>query len=363
MIYVLLALLIFFFIYGITKKNNKVIYPIFIVLFLICYISKSLPDMENYSDYYNEIGIGKYNTVQGIGFLYLCIIGNKLKLSYNLFKSILYLISLFLTYSTIKMFSSKKLQVFGLYLLFPGLLDLIQIRFFFATSLAIFAIGTIIKTRNKLKFVFSCFILLLACLFHTSCLFYLIFIFMPVFRKFKIKSILKTSIFLTLFSLFFSNYFLESFLYKVLPESQYSRINAYFSLGHISLLALIVYCGMFALQIVVSFYLFKQSKKINYNISFENKNIIRDICIINIILFLSIPFVFFTSDFLRLQRPFLLINYCLYYRCYRLVQRTNIRLFGIEFKSKIYFWSYFLIYVLLFIFAFNYQSVLLLLGL
>ena len=83
---------------------------------------------------------------------------------------------------------------------------------------------------------------------------------------------------------------------------------------------------------------------------------LKNICYVNIILMFSIPLVYITSDFLRIQRPFLLLNYCTFIGLYKKMKFPKIEFGGIYIKYKTLFVTNIIVYIVLFIMLFNYQS-------
>ncbi len=356
-VYLFLIILLMLLILNKDGKNKIAEVLLFPTLFMICYCSKTIPDMDNYSSFYNDIGSGNLNSFLGYGWLWLCILGNKIGINYYIFKSILYVVACFFVYITIGKFVKKRRSlVFGIYLVFPGLLDLVQIRFFLASSILLYAVVCMITNFNKKTFLFYIMLLTIASLIHMSCLFYLVFLFLPLFKKFKLKGLFISFIFLAVLFLILSR-FIDDILIFILPVSQQSRIRAYFNGDFISFPAIIVYGSLFILQFLLSFAIYKKTKKDS-----KYKSLLKYICLINVLLILSMPFVYVSSDFLRVQRPFLLLNYSLFIGMYKKIKLPKIKIGHIAIKYKELFYLTFLVYVILFIFIFNYQSLFSFLG-
>lgn len=350
----ILAILIIFNKNGKNKIANLLLFP---TLFMICYCSQTIPDMDNYSLFYDNIGKGYLNSFLGIGWMYLCLVANKIGLSYVLFKSILYLIASILIYLSIGKFVKKRRNiVFGLYLLFPGLLDLVQIRFFLASSIVLYALICMILKMRRKTIVTYLIVVLLASLIHMSCLFYLVFLLIPIFKNFKPKELFVACIFLILIFVLLSNY-IDDILIAILPENQASRIANYFDGDYISIFAVAVYGLLFILQFILSYIMYK---RIRFNKRL--KNVVKCICLINVLILLSFPFVFLSSDFLRLQRPLLLLNYALFIGMSHRIRLPKVKIGDVVIKYKEIFYLSYIMYIVLFIFAFNYQSLFAFLG-
>lgn len=341
--------------------DGSKIYSLFIfpLLFMICLVSKDIPDMENYGDYYNAIGSGDRNTFLGYGWLLLCIIGNKYQLSYVAFKSILYLITCGLVYQTIGKIvadSKEKNLVFVIYLIFPGLLDLIQIRFFLASTIILYNLVVFLKKqniKNGIKYVIATAI---AFTIHSSSIFCLVFLFIPLLKYMKLKTIFIT-VCIASFGFIIVSPAIKDVLIAVLPDYQADRINSYFSSGHIKLIALVIYSSLFFLQYLLSYIMYRSNV-----LDDEDKKLMRDVCILNTLLLLSIPLVYISSDFLRLQRPYLLLNTALIIKNYKSSKSIKIELASIYTRYSSLYAITIVAYVILFIFAFNYKAVMALLN-
>ena len=90
---ILLFIISFCACYIVTRKKIFVVVSI-LALGLFCLINDNLPDDANYRNFYEAIGEGSNNEFLGIGWLYLCKIGNFFGLSYSLFKAVIYMIGL-----------------------------------------------------------------------------------------------------------------------------------------------------------------------------------------------------------------------------------------------------------------------------
>ena len=81
------------FAYIFTKRKLFITITI-IVLGVFCYLNTDLPDDANYKTFYDSVGKEDNNEFLGIGWLYLSKIGNYIGLSYEAFKSIIYVFPL-----------------------------------------------------------------------------------------------------------------------------------------------------------------------------------------------------------------------------------------------------------------------------
>lgn len=130
-----------------------------LLLFMFNLISKYdyfFPDYINYYNAYETVGglgVNGYNQME-IGFRVLCLLFNKLGFSYDQFYLVLVVFSLFLILRTISFFSEKRSFILLMYITFPFLLDLVQIRYLLASSLVLYAIRYLTTKFEKNIFLF-----------------------------------------------------------------------------------------------------------------------------------------------------------------------------------------------------------------
>lgn len=181
MIYVYIALIVLGLI---LRKPRLMCWLITLFLGILTATSVYVPDFEAYSNIYYLIDKNMlYET--GYGWYILNDLGRELNLTYPEFKGWLAFFCLILIIITIHYFLGKNYNViWGLYLLYPSLIDMIQIRFFTAMSIVLF--GLIFLSKNKLwSIVTYIALVLVATSIHSAASFYLIFIFMYLIGEHK----------------------------------------------------------------------------------------------------------------------------------------------------------------------------------
>lgn len=275
-----------------------------IILLIIVYRTSNLPDFDNYENVYKAIGSGVFYLDTGIGWYFFCRLGNALGISYKIFSLIIVGISLVLIRSSIMSFiksTPARCWIWGLYSVYPLLLDIVQLRFFLAVSLIIFALPGLIYNR-RLAFINYLFFWLIAYTIHSSTLFYGIFLVIWLFNKFGFYFVLLlTCLGTCMFCLkntlidFFSNFI------------NVARIERYLlSTNGVGYLGFFVYLGILIIFFLISWRLYEQVKRERNS---EELRLCRFQCRMNLVMFLVLPLCLLDTDFIRLQRPMFLIMY------------------------------------------------------
>ena len=349
MINLILCISLFLLLYIDLRKNNKICLVLSLLLLgILCYINDNLPDDANYKSFYDAVGNGVHNEFLGIGWWLLCWIGNLWKFDYSLFKTVIYILSLVLLLACINKITRKKQPVFMFYLFFPGILDLIQIRFFFATALVMLGFVFLLKKKGFLKYVLFLLFWIFSITVHNSCLFDGVFLFVPLLSKLKISKVLACILIVDLaFILFNGSIF--NILTSILPASQTPRLEAYLKGDKTSFIGLAVYFAFLLAQYLLVYYLYRGKK----SVSFETKKIGKYILYANALLLLSIPFIYLSSDFMRLQRAFLVINFSYFFLMMPRGKTLHKDVLGVNVSLKKICYFEVACYFCLFILAFN----------
>ena len=163
-------------------KSNIVALLTIVFLGWLSLISINIADFSSYQGIYYAISKDQlYQT--GYGWYFLNSIGRNLGLTYIQFKTILVIVSLILLFITIKCFVGQNLNyIWALYLLYPSLINITQIRFAFAMSLVL--VGLIFLFKKKLwSTIVYVLIVLMAISIHTGTSYYLLFLLIPIIEK------------------------------------------------------------------------------------------------------------------------------------------------------------------------------------
>ena len=163
-------------------KGNIVALLTIIFLGWLSLITINIADFSSYQGIYYAISKDQlYQT--GYGWYLLNSIGRNLGLTYIQFKTILVVVDLILLFITIKYFVGRNLNyIWALYLLYPSLINVTQIRFAFAMSLVLFGLIFLFKKKLWSTIVYI-FLVLIAISIHTGTAYYLLFLLIPIIEK------------------------------------------------------------------------------------------------------------------------------------------------------------------------------------
>lgn len=288
---------------GINKKRglqvtpNRAVYindivSLLIVLFLVylSYVKTNVADYSIYKISYNGLISGSSSST-GSGAFYdnfAIFCGRFLKLDFQTFKTIL----IAFTFLTYYWFAKKNTQltnwVWGLLLIYPALILIIQFRFAFATAFLMIAVEEYVNNHKILCIIF----LIISGMIHTTMLAFFAIILVMLLYKLSPKHNLFLVLFLTLVLLIFRNF---SFV-LISKYVDLFRADNYLLNQTTGLLGFILYLIVFIVNFKISegIYLFDLS-----NINYRIKRIVYFVTLFN---FWTIPFVLITPDFMRYVR-------------------------------------------------------------
>lgn len=310
---------------GFFAKKSK-LFSVYIFIFFVIIFGLNNHHL-GYSDYFN-MDFENYYTAylssasqisprnMEIGFKLMMYISNLLGLSLNSFRFIIGLFGFSLIFNTVKKYSSYPNYVLSLYLIYPFINDVIQIRNFIAASIVIFSIRYLIEDRkgNLLKYASLVFV---ASLFHVSSLFYLLLIFVKYFRTRHFLNLILT-ILPTLIILAYTSFY--PFLVSRITSNQ--KVLMY--LSRRTTWGLIIVYGTIFMMFCVHYILNREAKKslikenelkpgINEGFSMEKITFYDILLRINtLILLLSLPLLIYDFNYIRLYRNILPLNYIVY---------------------------------------------------
>lgn len=302
-------MLIFFWVIIIiaTLIKRPRIFPIVVTAFLVKlnYNAVNVADFGSYNGIYNNISATQlYQT--GYGWYILNNLGRNLGLDYNLYKTYSILLCMIVVWgiSWFLIGESSNL-VFGLYLLYPAVLDTIQLRFF--TAMTISLIGILFLSKQKVWSTFIYVIIVIAAAtVHTSVLFYLIFAAYPIINKYreKIKYVI---VGLTILLIV-----LKSKLHNFVALLSNNRQMQYFDkstgvTSGSSYLLITAIVSLFLLYFINT----QIYREIKENISFSetDKKSVETISGISLMMFFMIPLVILSGEFFRIFRIMFILTY------------------------------------------------------
>lgn len=175
-------------------KKNRYRLPItlvVIILWLIMGANTKNPDFYTYSINYVPNRIGS-----DVGYSLLIKIFSSIGFSYSTFRMIISFMGIFLISRTINKLVINKSAFYLLYLLYPFIIDVVQIRNFLVMSILIYSIPYLLTESKTDRIKFGVFILIASTLQLTA-IFYLPILFIEKIRKNNLlKIIISSSIFM-----------------------------------------------------------------------------------------------------------------------------------------------------------------------
>lgn len=233
-------------------------------------------------------------------FSLLMRVSSSLGLTYNQFLAIVSLIGLTLIVYTTEKISPKPEFVYVLYLLYPFLLNIVQIRHFLSMSIVFFSTRFLFegRERSNIKYLLG---IAVACSFHIAAAPMII---LPVLRYLSKRNLLTIiagiSILASLsaitgsFSRFISGFFPSEKLSYLATETRYGWIL------------------LFGIQLMFFSLVIYSNRILSMGIRKKHYSICQIVLKANIVMISLLPFYFVNSNFARLYQFMLLPNYLVY---------------------------------------------------
>lgn len=169
-------------------QKSRILYAIdFFFMWLLMGWSYNVADYPTYLLRYTHPEI--YGTLEPL-YVILQNGGNLLGLDYNTFLACMAFVFLLIRYILVKLMSMRPNYVVGLYLLFPFVMDITQIRMFYATTIVLLGIFVLVK-NYKCSDILYAFIVVLATMIHAACIVYLLVLFAKHVKDFNTSNYLK----------------------------------------------------------------------------------------------------------------------------------------------------------------------------
>lgn len=294
--------------YGLLLKNKKKFWLLCLIFYIIMILTtKGQADYVNYENYYNLLNSGAVEiSYMGMSVLWgkLCLLCGKLNLTYTGMSIIVIIISMILIHYRIKKIKFSENLFWAFYLIFPGLIQCIQLRFFLGTSVVFWGLIPFLKKEPKSIIVF-CISVFIAYFIHSSCLIFLIFLFLPLFDKYGNRKTLFFA-FVCFAVMFIGKEYFIKIIENIIPVTKFER---YFmsDVSQTTLSWFIKILIVWSISYIGAKYFYLQINK--KNIQDENKEfLLRCLNAISLLLITTF-FLIYDSNFHR----FLEIGYMLFY--------------------------------------------------
>ena len=189
-------------IYGCFSKKNKYFWIwCALLLAILVNTSSTYADYNSYEYIFNLVNKGYFGQFfkDGGPFLWysLCFLFGKIGLSYRGMVTIIIFVSMLLINFRIKELKFNNNLFWALFIIFPGLIQCVQLRFFLGTSIVFFGLIPLLENKKRSTILFLICILI-SYFIHSSCLIFIFFLAFPLFKKYGYQKTLVIAIFTTL---------------------------------------------------------------------------------------------------------------------------------------------------------------------
>lgn len=153
---------------GFLKRNSKVISILMVAaLWVLMGFNNVNADYANYEYVYNGSAI-YVGAGQTAGYWFLVGVAKGFGLDFFTFRAICCAVGLLNIYAFISRYTKNSAYVLALYLICPFFYDIVQFRFFFASSFAVFGMRFLVEGEGKKKLFYAVFVAI-ATLIHPAC--------------------------------------------------------------------------------------------------------------------------------------------------------------------------------------------------
>lgn len=310
--------------YGFLGRDKKYFWLWCALLFvLITNTSENFADYNNYEMIFMRIAGGEKSIAYfGItkGWYYLNRIFYSLGLSYRGMHAIIVIISFYLLHRFVCTIMCKESIFWGLFIVFPGLVQVVQLRFFLGTAIIFFSLGYFIRNEKwgLSKFAIG---VLIASFVHLACALFAVFFLIILYEKMNIKKAVSITIMGVLIIILFISY-VPPIVSRYIPRVKYER---YFlsSITTSSSTWLITITLIWALSVLIGVFCMNKLKRCTaVLVDEEEENIFADViaprmvkCII--LLVLTLPLLLFDMNFHRFIEMGYMILYVLIARLWK----------------------------------------------
>lgn len=281
---------------------------LFIVLWMIIGFNFKNPDYEYYKNLFVRANQGmSYHAVE-TGFWYLIKFAAKMGCGYSLFLKFYTLIAFLLISDSIIKYTEKPLLVLVLYMCYPFLLDVAQIRHFMAISIFTFSVRYLesYTKKNLIKYIV---LIIIAASQQIMAIAFLIYLLVYLVDQ---KKAAKIAIVLTIINIFGCKYVLQSSFVKTLFSLRNKVIDY---TGGYSNRQFFMYVCFYGILIMLCIFLQNANDVDKTKSSFLYK-----ICLYSA---LFIPFIMIDFQYTRLFRGSILVIYIFITRRISVLKKRN----------------------------------------
>lgn len=324
------------------KRGSLSLLIFFIIYWLIIGFSSGIPDLHNYQLFYSyaENGV-RYSGVE-IGYYFFMRLCALIKLDYSGFFKLYTFVALFLIVKSVSDYTEKKTVGLLMLLFFPYFHLVVAVRNLMGGAISLYAVRYLFDENNsKYKNIKYILLIFLASSFHTSALFYFVFLLakknMSFVRHFTILLLL----FACMITIIGNPIFAQ--LYQVIPKLEVYLGKGLDGTRDITKVFLLTY---FILKLFICEILFQYQKNRDDSTLYG----------INVLTTIILPFALFNMNFMRVEY-YMIPVFIVYGLNAHYIKNYDYSTIHAYYLAKVFFYLYFLMSGFILLYLFSYESV------
>jgi hypothetical protein len=300
---------------GLFAERSK-LYCVSVVVFMtvLAFLNTSSADYASYWSYYNQASFftSQSSIFTEPGWLVICSVGRAIGLSYNGFAAIVTLATMSVLVLVCRRMSTSTPFFLSLFLIYPGLMSLVQFRQFVAAAIALLAFLQLVRASNHRYLKFALLVLLAASMQSTAILL-LGYLIVPLYQKTPSKlRVLLAAALIAFGCLCYSHIGTLAYLLfgSTKTDAYLSGLNGSLRNGTACAFLVIVMC---ALSIGCERVLKRQPAGEGSAFDRESASAFATLGkYMSILMLAIIPLLYYTPDFMRLERYIFSFSLCVF---------------------------------------------------
>lgn len=290
-------------------------------LCLLVNTTNTYADLYNYTNIFDDIGLyGEIQNEEGLqgfiplGWQAICLILYNLGFSYRGMIVLMIILSCFLIHCFVSRFNTSEGKFWALFMLFPSLVQCVQLRFFVASSIVFYFLQFLfIGGKNKRGILIYILGVFLAFLIHSSMIVFLGFIIVPFLDKLKYKTMIICALIICVITSLVRNRLASTIsLLGIISESRMDRYiydqEHVAESGGIFRIAL-----LYIMSVAFSLFFTNQTHRPilreSTTLDDNNTSVIKSMNCFVLLMVFTLPLLLFDGSFFR----FIEIGYCMSY--------------------------------------------------
>lgn len=286
------------------KDNKKLLLISLFVMGLVYAYGITTVDSVFYVPYYENVLSRTFKFTE-IGFYYLVLLCRNLELGYVGMRAVIYIIGIGFLYWGLKRLCLNKHLFFVFYWLFLFFIDDIQLRNYISLCIMVLAFSFLINDKCKRPILYFVFFVAIATTFHTSSVFYLMFLMIKFpYRKLWLKLLVLSIFFVELIIVFNGRRVpMIGTLVSLFLNVDNQRVSQYFTSTTNGALPVVI---LIVINILLSYLVYMFTNR------YENEGcraLSKNVYYISIIQLIWLPMLWLNVEFYRFPRNALALVY------------------------------------------------------